>query len=196
MTAERKLSLPPMTVEEFFAWDGGGHVGKLELVEGIVRAMAPASADHSFIQGNIVTAIKNHLRATGSRFRTGPEAPVVPPLHAYKNARVPDVAVTCAPPSGSKVFEDPILIVEVLSPSNENETWESITALAGLLALKEILVVQSTFVEAEVYTRDATGAWPNEPVITRAGGTVRLTSIDLDLPMSEVYEGTILEPTA
>ena len=71
MTAERKLSLPPMTVEEFFAWDGGGHVGKLERVEGIVRAMAPASANHSFIQGYIVTALKNHLRATGSRFRTG-----------------------------------------------------------------------------------------------------------------------------
>ena len=106
------------------------------------------------------------------------------------------MAVTCTPPSDSKVFENPIFIVEVLPPSNENETRESNSALAGLLSLKEILVVQSTLVEAEIYKRDATDTWPNEPVITRAGGTIRLTSIDLDLPMSEVYEGTLLELTA
>ncbi len=190
MTAQRKLPEAPMSLDEFFAWDGGGYVGKLELVDGVVRAMAPASATHSIIQLNIAAAIKAHLR--GSACRVGTEAPIIPPMARRINARAPDIAVTCAPISDSPVFEDPILIVEVLSPSNEAETWESIHALAGLVSLKEILIVQSTAVHAEVYSRAADGAWPRDPVTASAGGTLRLASIDLGLLVSEMYEGTHL----
>lgn len=190
MTAQRKLPEAPMTLDEFFAWDGGGHVGKLELVDGVVRAMAPASAVHSIIQLNVAAAIKTHLR--GGRCRVGTEAPIIPPMARRINARAPDIAVTCAPISDSPVFDDPVLIVEVLSPSNEAETWESIHALAGLVSLKEILIVQSTSVHAEVYSRAADGAWPRDPVVVTGGGTLRLESIDLGLSMVQVYEGTHL----
>ena len=194
MNAHTRLPLPQMTQDEFFAWDGGGHVGKLELVDGYVRAMGVASATHSLIQNNIAFALTGHLRGTKSRCRVGTEAPVIPPLRQRLNARAPDVAVTCAPRSDSKVFEDPVLIVEVMSPSNEDDTWETIGALAALVSLKEILVVQSTSVEARVFTRDPAGAWVSEPVVTTAGGTIHLACIDLDLPIAEVYRDSHLEP--
>jgi Uma2 family endonuclease len=190
MTAQRKLPEAPMTLDEFFVWDGGGHVGKLELVDGMVRAMAPASATHSIIQLNIAAAIKAHLR--GSKCRVGTEAPIIPPMARRINARVPDIAVTCAPISDSPVFEDPVLIVEVLSPSNEAETWESIHALAGLVSLKEILIVQSTSVYAEVYSRAADGAWPREPTVVVGSGIIVLASMGCELSMAEVYAGTHL----
>ena len=192
MNVQSKVPPAPMTLDEFFVWDGGGHVGKLELVEGQVRAMAPASATHSIIQGNIVVAIHNHLRSRKSACRVGPEAPVIPPMGRKINARAPDVTVTCAPISDSKVFDDPVLIVEVLSPSNEDDTWESIHTLAALTSLREILVVQSTAIQADIYRRDASGAWPRYPETVLPGGTIRLTSIDLDLPVSAVYEDTHL----
>lgn len=192
MNAQPKFSTPPMTVDEFFAWDGGGHVGKLELVEGRVRAMAPASDSHSTIQANLAYAIKHQLRRTKSPCRVGTEAPVIPPMSQKKNARAPDLAVTCAPPSTSKVYDDPVLIVEILSPSNEDATWETIHALANLTSLKEILVVQSTRVEAQVFTRKADGAWPDYPVVSVAGGKIELTCLGLELAMAEVYEGTML----
>jgi Uma2 family endonuclease len=179
-----------MTLDEFFAWDGGGHAGKLELVNGVVRAMSPASATHAIIQLNIGAAIKTHLR--GTPCRVGTEAPIIPPFKTSLNARVPDIAVSCAPLTDSKVFENPVLIVEVLSPSNEQDTWNSIGALAGLVSLTEILVVQSTFIEAQVYRRDAAGAWPTVPETTTAGGTIRLASIDLNLPIAEVYADTLV----
>jgi Uma2 family endonuclease len=182
-----------MTQDEFFAWDGGGHVGKLELVDGYVRAMGVASAADSIIQGNVVTAINNHLRSTGLRCRAGTEAPVIPPLRQKLNARAPDVAVTCAPLTDSKVFENPILIVEVMSPSNEEATWETISALAALTSLKEILVVQSTSMEAHVFTREADGRWPSDPVVTTIGGTINLTCLDFNLPLDEVYRDTHLQ---
>lgn len=195
MSGQTAAKIPSvMTVEEFLAWDGGGHVGKLELVEGVVRAMAPASATHGIIQGNIITAINTRLRASCSSCRAGTEAPIIPPLGKRINARAPDVSVTCSPPSSDGTFVDPILIVEVMSPSNEAETWESIHALAGLQSVKEVLVVQSTRVEVHVYRRDAKGAWLNVPDTAgdaRDAG-IRLASVDLDLPVSEIYRGTLL----
>lgn len=185
-------SPPLMTVDEFFAWDGGGHQGKLELVDGVVRAQVPASATHSIIQGNLVALIHHHLRARNSPCRVGPEAPVVPRLQSKINARAPDVAVTCAPPSTDKVFINPILTMEVLSPSNEDETWETIRACATIPSLMEIAVVESTSVGARVFHRDSRGAWPETGENTSAGGMLRLASIDAEFAMAEVYRGTYL----
>ncbi len=181
-----------MTLEEFFAWGGGGHPGKLELVDGLVRAMAPASATHSVIQGNIVIAIGNHLRAKGSPCRVMPEAPIQPAIKKRGNVRVPDVAVTCAPPSDAKVVEAPVLIVEVLSPSNEDDTWESVRALAPLTTLMEILVVSSERIEVQISRRGPDGGWPLEPELITSG-MVKLTSIGLELELAEIYRGTHLK---
>jgi Uma2 family endonuclease len=183
---------PRMTLEEFLAWDGGGHVGKLELWNGRVRAMAPASATHAIIQLNFASALKCHLRARGSPCRAATEAPIVPPMGRRKNARAPDIAVTCAPVSDSPTFDDPVLIAEVMSPGKEDETWASIESLLGLVSLKEVVVVQSTRVEVEVIRRDSGGGWPRLRELAVAGGTVRLASLDLDLPVTEVYAGTHL----
>lgn len=193
MSAQATVRTEPlMTVDQFLAWDGAGHVGKLELVDGIVRAMAPASAVHALIQLNIGTAFNNHLRGRNSPCRAATEAPIIPPLGKRINARAPDVSVTCALPADDGTFVEPILIVEVLSLSNEAETWESIRALANLPSLQEILVVQSTRIEVHDYRRDANGGWPREPAAAGAGEVVQLASIGLDLPVSEIYRETLL----
>lgn len=194
MTSQTVTRAPAtMTVEEFLAWDGGGHVGKLELVDGVVRAMPPASAVHAIIQLNIGTALNNHLRARNSSCLVGTEAPIVPPLSRRMNARAPDVSVTCAPPADDGTFVDPVLIVEVMSPSNENETWDGIHALAGLQSLQEVLVVYSTRCEVQLFRRDTNGAWINEPeTVASVGSGLELRSIELHLPVAEIYRGTSL----
>jgi Uma2 family endonuclease len=180
--SETQAAAPPrMTVDEFLDWDGGGHQGKLELVDGLVRAMAPASATHVLIQGNLTVLIGNHLRRQNSPCRVAPDAPVVPKLKSRVNLRAPDLVVTCAPPSRSKVLEEPILIAEVLSPSNERET-----------TVREFLIVNSERVHAQIFTKDTGGVWPQDPVIIEASATIRLDSIDASFPIAEVYAGTYL----
>lgn len=191
MVAKAK-STKPMTVDEFLAWDGGGHVGKLELVDGVVRAMSPASATHSVIQGNLVALIQNHLRKQRSPCRVAPEAPVVPRLRSRNNARAPDVAVSCAPPSRSKVFEDPILLIEVLSPGNAEDTWESVRAYGTIPTVREIVVVESESVGAILFRKDADGAWPSDGEEIAAGSVLRLDSIGLEIPLAELYRDTYL----
>ena len=56
----------------------------------------------------------------------------------------------------------------------------------------EILIVESTEVGAEVLRRGADGNWPQEPEAVAAGGTIRLTSIGLDIPLAAIYRDTHL----
>lgn len=181
-----------MTAEEFLAWDGGGHVGKLELVEGEVRAMSPASGTHGLIQANMTILIGNHLRAKKLPCRVATEAPVQPQLHANGNVRARDIAVSCSKKQVGKTFPGPLLIIEILSPSNRKVTWESIHTMASISTLKEIAVVDSEKIHVEAYRRGEDGSWPKTGEVSLSGGMVRLDYIGADLPVSEIYGGTHL----
>ena len=197
MTTLREAVGTDMTVAEFLDWPGDGSGSKFQLVEGRPRAMAPASADHGVIQLNIGRIIGNRLERSGSSCRVATEAPVIPAFRSRKNARAPDVVVTCSPPSRSRVFEDPILIVEVLSPGNENETWESIQSLSGIRSLTEILVANSTKVEMELWRRVPGEDWGQDPTMVAGPGEgVRLETVGLDLSCQDVYRMTLLAEEA
>ena len=192
MSGAEPPTFPHMTAPQFMDWDGAGHIGKLELVNGEVRAMSPASGTHALIQANLTIMIGNHLKLKKLPCRVGTEAPIQPRMHANDNVRAPDLAVTCAPPSSGKLFPDPVLIVEVLSPSNQKETWDSIYAMATIPVLTEIVVVNSEKVRVEVLRRGADGSWPKSGEVAELSGTFKLTSIDAEFPVSEVYAGTHL----
>ncbi len=190
MTAIEKFE-PRMTVEEFYDFDGGGHRGKIELVNGQLRLQSYASGGHATIQGNITTLIGMHLRAKRPGCRVGNEAGVIPVFDSKRNIRKPDISVTCTPHSkGERAFLNPILIVEVHSPTNADETWESIRACATIGSVVEILVVDSEAIDVQVFRRDDKGVWPMDPERVPIGGVVRLASLDMELPVAEIYRGT------
>ena len=113
-------------------------------------------------------------------------------MHANDNVRVPDIAVTCTPPGKAKTIRDPVLIVDILSPGNTKDTWNSIYALSTIPTLAEIVVVESTSVRVEVYRRGKDGSWPLGGEVSEQGGKVGLTSIDAEFPISDIYSGTYL----
>ena len=192
MAGAEPQTFPQMTAAQFMDWDGAGHLGKLELVNGEVRAMSPASGTHALIQANLAGLIWQHIRSKKLPCRLGTEAPLQPHLHANDNVRAPDLAVTCLPVTSSKTFQDPVLIIEVLSPSNKRETWDSIYACATIPTLTEIVVVDSERVRVEVLRRDTDGSWPKAGEVTELGGTFKLESISAEFPVAEVYAGTHL----
>jgi Uma2 family endonuclease len=55
-----------MTVAEFLAWPGDDTGARFELVDGELRAMAPASGTHGTLQSNFVRLLGNHLVGTGA----------------------------------------------------------------------------------------------------------------------------------
>jgi len=180
-----RLKLPPMmTVADFLDWPGDGTATRYELVDGVLRAMSPASETHAIIVGNFTGFLWQHLRSVRPGCRVVASPGVQPRVRAEWNYRIPDLGVTCLTPN-------PILLVEVLSPGNAQDTWENVRAYSTLPSVLEIVVAHSTRIAAELLRRDADGAWPEDPEILPAGD-LPLASVDAKIPISEIYSGTHL----
>ena len=191
--AKRPYSMPLMTVDEFLEWPGDGTGTRYELVNGVLRAQDSASDAHGTIQSNLSGLIRNHLLAHRPICRIVSNPGIKPLLRAHWNHRVPELGVTCTP-NRADVHNtpDPVLLIEVLSPSNAADTWSNIPLCATLPSVTEILIVDSTKVAAELLRRGTDGNWPQDPEPIAAGGIITLASIGLELPLAEVYRGTHL----
>lgn len=186
------LKTPPirhMTIAEFLAWPSDGSGVTWQLIDGEPVAMAPASDTHGAIQAEIARLIGNHLQARSSPCRVVVAPGVSPRIRANSNVRVPDLAVTCQPASLKRhLLEQPVLAIEILSPSNEAETWSSVLAYTTIPSMRDILVVRSLEVGAEVLTRQPDGAWPAE--FTQVPGRFLLPSIDAEFDVADFYATT------
>jgi Uma2 family endonuclease len=184
---------PPamMSVVEFLAWDAPG-AGRWQLVDGEPVAMAPASRTHGALQLELGALIRNHLVASGSSCTAITEPGIVPRIRASENFRIPELAVTCTRYETEEYdVSDPVLIVEILSPSNRSETWQNVWSYTTIPSLREILILSSTAVKAEVLRRDSDGNWPAASTVIEDGDLI-LDSIGFTAPLAAIYRTTRL----
>lgn len=87
---------------------------------------------------------------------------------------------------------DPVLLIEILSPSNENETRANIWAYTTIPTVREILAVRSTRIEAELLRRRDDGSWPEEPDLIGPTADLSLVSIEFVGPLAAFYRTTEL----
>ena len=180
-----------MTVAEFRDWQPlDGH--RWQLIDGEPVAMAPASETHGALQAEAGRLLGNHLIARGSacRFITAPG--VTPRVRSVANERIPDLAVTCAPPADGRTIPAPVVIVEILSPSNERLTRANVWAYASIPSVAEILLLSSTSIDAELWRRGADGAWPEQPQMLGTADAVALEAIGFTEKLSAFYRTTSL----
>jgi len=109
-------ALEPMTADEFLLWSEGRE-GRWELHDGQPVMMAPEQLRHARIKLSAVTALQQALTGAGlpcEAFTDG--------LSIKVDARAtfePDASVACGPPrpDDAIAISDPVIVVEVLSPS-------------------------------------------------------------------------------
>lgn len=178
-----------MTVQAFLAWDPGDGA-TYELVDGIPHAMAPGSNVHAYLQNELGRLIGNHLRTRRSACDVLANPGIVPHLMSAHNFRVPDLGVTCTPLApGQAALSDPVLLIEILSPGNQAKTWANVWTYTSIHSVREILVLSSTAVAAEVLRRTPDGSWPEAPEPVR-DGVLRLASIGIEVMFAELYART------
>jgi Uma2 family endonuclease len=191
MAALPKLAPSRMTVDEFLDWPGDGSGQKFELVDGEPRAMAPASVPHGIIQANIAGILRTHL--IGSRCYVVVEPGIIPQVRSDANMRVPDLAVSCEVSHvGQRALTEPTLVIEILSPSNESETRENVWTYTTIPTVREILLIRSTRIAAELIRRGADGGWPSNPEPIEADAALFLESLDFSCRLATIYENTHL----
>ena len=184
-----------MTVADFLDWPGDGTVTRYELVDGVLRAQDPASDTHNTILTNLAGQVWLHLRGHRPECRAVTTPGIQPRVRANWNYRVPDLVVTCTPNrAGVHLTPDPLLLIEILSPGNAADTYENVRAFSTLPTVRQIVVVHSTQMLAEVLNRAADGAWPADAEVIAAGGTLQVASIGMALPLTEIYAATHLAP--
>jgi Uma2 family endonuclease len=177
-----------MTVAEFLDWESGDRTGALwQLRDGEPEMMAPASDAHSMIQGELGSLIGNHFVDRNSPYRMGVTPGVVPRVRSTRNLLVPDLGVTCAPPAGGPTMLDPVVLIEILSPSNARETRANVWAYTSIPSVAEIVVIRSTSIAAEVLRRQSDASWPSDPQYIDSEGELILESIGFRVPLRAAY---------
>jgi Uma2 family endonuclease len=180
-----------MTTTEFLAWPPDPTGRHFQLIDGEPVAMAPASRTHGAIQSEVGRLLGNHLRAQGSSCLVITAPGVVPRVRADWNVREPDLAVACSPDDPTeRLLRDPVLLVEILSPSNEAETWANVWAYTTIPSVQEILVLRSLEIGGELLRRGTDGLWPERGVLFGADDEVVLTSVGGSFRAADFYATT------
>ena len=116
MSTQPRAPTSRMTVDEFLAW-AEGQPGRHELIRGEVIARAAERAAHWEVKLATHVALLNAIRAKALPCHVVPDGPTV--RIDETTADEPDAMVYCGPkpPPSALLVENPVLIVEVLSPS-------------------------------------------------------------------------------
>jgi Uma2 family endonuclease len=175
-----------ITAEQFLAiqWDSSDV--KAELVDGVVRMMSGGTAAHSRVQSNLMIALGMRLRGSGCR----PHASDMAVKTAYDKVRYPDVSVFCgkdAPDSDRvQAFDDPKLLVEILSPSTRaSDLVEKLGEYRSLTSLEHLLFIDPVEETVRHLVRTGTNSWHDAEL--DAGSSVDLGSLGGTLTHDDIF---------
>jgi Uma2 family endonuclease len=175
-------------LDAFLAWERQ-QAERWEWYGGAPVAMTGAALMHNTICGNVRSLLAQVLRPRRCRAYSETAKVVAAGTLLY-----PDVVATCAPQVGEQdIVLDPLLIVEVLSPSSASYDRNAKRALYRLIpSLEHYLVVSQAQARVEVDSRIADG-WETTYVIG-GSATIALPRLGISIPMAAIYDDTEVVP--
>jgi Uma2 family endonuclease len=179
-----------MSLAEFLRWDDGTET-HYELIGGFPVAMAPPAEAHRMLAVRLVSRIDAALssrRPCNAQVKAG-----VIRLDRSDTYFEADIAATCAANQrGRQAIAEPFLIVEILSPSTERHDRRiKLPVYREIASVQEILLVASDDRYAERHRRSG-DQWVIE-LLGGRGAVLKLASVDLEIPLADLYEGIALD---
>jgi Uma2 family endonuclease len=167
---------------------------KHEYLDGVIYAMAGGSPEHAAIAANVITALSVALRERPCRVHSSDLRVRVleTGLEAY-----PDVTIVYGraeiDPADRSVVTNPIVVVEVTSPSTEEyDRGEKLAHYKQIPSLREIVFVSHDERAVEVVRREESGAWSTHAA--RPGERATLASLGCEISVDEVYRDPLGSP--
>lgn len=160
---------------------------KSEYINGEILAMSGASHAHNIITVDITTELNIQLRKRGCDIYSGDMRVRTNPTSSYF---YPDVVVVCDKPRfEDNVFDtllNPILIVEVLSPSTETyDRGEKFAHYQEFVSLQDYILVAQDRMHV-VHHRLIETQWVQKEFYT-PDDVLTLDSIECKLPLRDIY---------
>lgn len=187
------LPKPKITPREYLDGERASKI-KHEYYAGQVYAMAGASERHNLVAGNVFASLHSQLRRRPCSVFPSDMRVKIAAMGLYT---YPDISALC----GAAQFEDeqrdillnPMVIVEVLSPSTENyDRGRKFQFYRTLQSLVEYLLVAQDAMHVEHYTRQPDGRWLLAE-FDQPTDVLRLASIGCDLALADVYEKVLFD---
>ena len=178
-------------IEDYLAFERASLTKNEFLFQNIIP-MAGASFEHNIIGGDLFAFIWNHLRSQKSnRFVFQNDMRTYNPVN--KSFMYPDIVVS----DGKPIFREdqkmdnlmnPVLIVEVLSPSTAvYDKSDKFIACKTIPSLQEYVLISTDTPEIEIYRRENEDHWSLVKE-RNVSNKVRFDSIDFEFELGEIYE--------
>ncbi|MEJ8852733.1 Uma2 family endonuclease [Variovorax rhizosphaerae] len=179
------MPLQRKSLAEYLAWEAE-QADRNEFYRGEIFLMVGGTRAHGRIVANMSRRLGNHLDGSACQvFQDGTKVQIADDTVLY-----PDVFVTCGKTfrDDDQVITDPLLVIEVLSPSTQGYDRSAKFAFYRRLpSLREYVLIDPDTRRVEVFRPEPDGNWKLFDM-TEAGA-LTLASITLDCPMAWVFEG-------
>lgn len=181
-----------ISLEDFLALDLESLNQRYEYIDGHMRAMAGGTNQHAILISNASYLLQSHLDDSPC---------IVFPSDMWvqigDTVLSPDVSVSCETRDReeiSKTITSPSLIIEVLSPSTENDDrGRKFYIYQRCPSLKEYVLIRQDYMLVEVFTRTV-HLW--EYCLYRKDDIVEFKSFGLTFPIEKLYRNVVFSPTS
>ncbi len=176
------------TPEEYFRQEENA-IDKHEYLNGEIFLMAGGSARHNALTANVSAEVVIGLRgkpcttySSDMRISAGKDS-----FYSYA-----DVSVVCGEPEfveGRKdTITNPILIVEVLSPSTENyDRGKKAELYRSISSVQSYVLIDQARVYVEHFRRIEEGNWLLE-TLTELNQVLKIPALNLLIPLANLYD--------
>jgi Uma2 family endonuclease len=176
-----------LTAEEYLEREQAAEL-RSEYIYGRLMAMAGASRNHNRLVANLVTSLGLAFRSKdcnhySNDMRVG--------VSGDKAFLYPDIVITCGKelllPTTPETLLNPLVIVEVLSPSTEaRDRGEKFLCYQSIPSLQEYVLVSQWPHRFETYRKQDGGTWeyrssPDDPA------ELYIATLELAIPATEIY---------
>ncbi|MET7245717.1 Uma2 family endonuclease [Methylobacterium sp. EM32] len=157
-----------------------------ELIDGDVVMMTNPTENHEQIAGNIGAPLKLAMDAQGCRSYQGGMRVQRDEHGQGRDKPKPDIVVRCGPRQNRTFVTDPLVVVEVLSPSTmDRDRGPKLAFYKTLPTLRHIVLVYQDQMRVEHYRREPEG-WVCD-VLTAPDHALQFEAVAFEIALDRVY---------
>jgi len=177
----------PVTVEAFDRFvEAQADTALFELVEGVIVMMTNPSETHEQIAANIGAPLKLAMDARGCRTYQGDMRVQRSDDPRDTDKTRPDVVVRCGALGTKNYITDPLVVIEVLSPSTiDTDRGPKLDFYKSLPTVRHIALVYQDQMRVEHYRRGEQGF--DLDVLKRPDEALHFEAIEFRIDLARVY---------
>ena len=176
-----------MTVEEFLVWAEAQEKGRYELDNGQIVAMSPEQAQHLRVKRDVLSALTAAIKRAGVPCEAFPDGATVR-IDAH-TAFEPDASVNCGQRMSNTelIAPNPVIVVEVLSPSTEHrDNAHKLANYFRVPSIQHYLIVDPN---ARLIVHHKRGVGDALETRIVAKGSIKLDPPGLEITPQDVFAG-------